>query len=104
MKTISFSWMFAVAVLLAVVFPAQAQYPVRPVRLIVPFPPGGGTDTMARVVAPKLSEFLGQQVVAENRGGAGANIGAELAAKWAPDGYTTILATRTKRIGGRSYS
>src|SRR3970282_2509301 len=99
MKTISFSWMFAVAVLLAVVFPAQAQYPVRPVRVIVPSPPGGGTDTMARVVAPKLSEFLGQQVVAENRGGAGATIGAEIAAKSAPDGYTLMLATIHNALG-----
>ena len=80
------------------------QYPVRPVRLIVPFPPGGGTDTMARVVAPKLSEFLGQQVVAENRGGAGANIGAELAAKSAPDGYTLLLNTITNAIGASLYT
>jgi len=72
-------------VLLCYSVSATAQgYPARPIRLIVPFPPGGGTDTMARVVAPKLSEFLGQQVVAENRGGAGANIGAEVAAKSAP--------------------
>jgi tripartite-type tricarboxylate transporter receptor subunit TctC len=84
---------------------ATAQgYPARPIRLIVPFPPGGGTDTMARVVAPKLSEFLGQQVVAENRGGAGANIGAELAAKSAPDGYTLMLATITNAIGASLYS
>jgi tripartite-type tricarboxylate transporter receptor subunit TctC len=59
---------------------------------------------MARVVAPKLSEFLGQQVVAENRGGAGANIGAELAAKSAPDGYTLLLNTITNAIGASLYS
>jgi len=80
------------------------SYPARPIRLIVPFPPGGGTDTMARVVAPKLSEFLGQQVVSENRGGAGANIGAEVAAKSAPDGYTLMLATITNAIGASLYS
>jgi tripartite-type tricarboxylate transporter receptor subunit TctC len=74
------------------------------VRLIVPFPPGGGTDAMARVVAPKLSELLGQQVVPENRGGAGANIGAELAAKSAPDGYTLLLNTITNAIGASLYS
>jgi tripartite-type tricarboxylate transporter receptor subunit TctC len=96
--------LIAVASLLATAIPAQAQYPVRAVRLIVPFPPGGGTDTMARVVAPKLSEFLGQQVVAENRGGAGANIGAELAAKSAPDGYTLLLNTITNAIGASLYS
>ena len=92
-------------VLLCYSVSATAQgYPARPIRLIVPFPPGGGTDTMARVVAPKLSEFLGQQVVAENRGGAGANIGAEVAAKSAPDGYTLMLATITNAIGASLYS
>jgi len=80
MKNIPCSFLIIVATLLATIIPAWAQqYPARAVRLIVPFPPGGGTDTMARVVAPKLSEFLGQQVVSENRGGAGANIGAEVA-------------------------
>jgi len=84
---------------------AAAQgYPAKPVRLIVPFPPGGGTDTMARVVAPKLSELLGQQVVPENRGGAGANIGAEVAAKSPPDGYTLMLATITNAIGASLYT
>ena len=86
------------------VFAAAQGFPARPIRLIVPFPPGGGTDTMARVVAPKLSEFLGQQVVSENRGGAGANIGAEVAAKSAPDGYTLMLATITNAIGASLYS
>ena len=105
MKTYPCTLLIAVATLLATAIPAWAQqYPVRPVRLIVPFPPGGGTDTMARVVAPKLSEFLGQQVVAENRGGAGANIGAELAAKSAPDGYTLLLNTITNAIGASLYT
>jgi tripartite-type tricarboxylate transporter receptor subunit TctC len=80
------------------------QYPARAIRLVIPFPPGGGTDTMGRVVAPKLSELLGQQVVPENRGGAGANIGAEIAAKAAPDGYTLMLATITNAIGASLYS
>jgi len=105
MKTIPCSLLIVVASLLATTIPAWAQqYPTRAVRLIVPFPPGGGTDTMARVVAPKLSEFLGQQVVAENRGGAGANIGAELAAKAPPDGYTLMLATITNAIGASLYT
>lgn len=82
----------------------QSHYPARPVRLIIPFPPGGGTDTMARGIAPKLSEFLGQQVVPENRGGAGANIGAEIAAKSPPDGYTLMLATITNAIGATLYT
>jgi tripartite-type tricarboxylate transporter receptor subunit TctC len=79
-------------------------YPNRAIRLIIPFPPGGGTDTMARSISPKLSEFLGQQVVLENRGGAGANIGAEMAAKSPPDGYTIMLATITNAIGASLYT
>src|ERR1035437_3267580 len=70
---------------------AAGEYPTKPVRLIVPFPPGGGNDTMARTVGQKLSEAFGQQVVIDNRGGAGGNIGAEIAASAAPDGYTLFL-------------
>ena len=87
-----------------VALPAYSQYPTRPIRLVVPFPPGGGTDTMARAIAPKISEILGQQIVPENRGGAGANIGAEVAAKSAPDGYTLMLATITNAIGATLYT
>jgi tripartite-type tricarboxylate transporter receptor subunit TctC len=67
-----------------------AGYPERPVRLIVPSPPGGGTDVSARMFAPKLGEVLGQQIVIDNRGGASGNIGAEAAARAAPDGYTLL--------------
>jgi tripartite-type tricarboxylate transporter receptor subunit TctC len=69
---------------------AQA-YPVKPVRIIVPFPPGGTTDLLARTLAPKLGESLGGQVVVENRAGATGNIGADAAAKSAPDGYTLVI-------------
>ena len=71
---------------------AQGAWPDRPVRLIVPFPPGGSTDTIARIIQPKLSEALGKQVVIENRGGASGSVGAIEAARAAPDGYTWLLA------------
>src|SRR5438552_19192533 len=70
---------------------AQAQYPSRPVRLIVPFPPGGSNDIVARMVATQLGERLGQQVVIDNRGGAGGVLGTDLAAKSPPGGYTLPL-------------
>lgn len=73
--------------------PAQtaANFPNKAVRFIAPFPPGGSTDTLARLVAMKLSEVWGQQVIVENRGGAGGTIGVELAARAAPDGYTIVM-------------
>ena len=72
---------------------AGRAYPDRPVRLIVPYPPGGGTDFVARAVARKLSESWGQQVVVDNRGGAGGVIGSEIAARAAADGYTLLFGT-----------
>lgn len=74
--------------------PAMAQkYPSRPVKIIVTFPPGSTPDTVARVVAPRLQESLGQPFVVENRAGAGGNVGADLAAKSPPDGYTLLVST-----------
>ena len=71
--------------------PAQ-DYPVKSIRLVVPFPPGGGNDTIARLLGQKLAPALGQQVLVDNRPGAGGTIGAEIAAKSPPDGYTLFLA------------
>ncbi len=85
------------------VLPAHAQYPVHPIRFIVPFPPGGGTDTMARAIGNRLGEALGQQIVIDNRGGGGANIGAELAAQSQPDGYTWFLMTGTHTVNATLY-
>lgn len=70
---------------------SAAGYPSKPVRFIAPFPPGGSTDLLARLVALKLAEAWGQQVIVENRGGAGGTIGVELAARAAPDGYTIVM-------------
>jgi tripartite-type tricarboxylate transporter receptor subunit TctC len=74
--------------------PADAQaWPAKPIRFIVPFPPGGATDVLTRTIAPKLADALGQQVVVDNRSGAGGMIGVQLTAKAPPDGYTMVLAT-----------
>ena len=76
---------------------AQA-WPVKPIRLMVPFPPGGSTDIVARIVAQKLSERLGQSFVIENRGGAGGTLGTATVAKAAPDGYTLTVASTSTHV------
>ena len=80
-----------VLLLTCVGFAGAQTYPARPIRFIVPFPPGGGNDVMARIIGQKLTDAWGQQVVIDNRGGAGGNIGTEIAARAAPDGYTLFL-------------
>ena len=90
----------AVALVLAApsVAIAQGNYPAKPIRLIVAFPPGGSTDIVARLVGQKLSERLGQQLVVDNRGGAGGTIGTEIAARAAPDGYTLTMGTTSTHV------
>ena len=80
------------AVLLALSVPVAAQdYPTKPIRLIIPFPPGGSNDVVGRMIALQLGERLGRQVIVDNRGGAGGIIGTEAASKAAPDGYTLLI-------------
>ena len=97
----------AVAAVVAVgisVSPAAAQtYPSKPVRLIAASSPGSGVDIVGRIVAQKLGERLGQQVVVDNRAGAGGNLGAEIAAKAAPDGYTLFMGTPAQTINSGLY-
>ena len=93
MKSATIWKTLSVFITLGIVTSAAAQpgYPTKPIRFIVPFPPGGGTDILARLVAAKLTETLGWQIVIDNRGGAGGNIGLQAAAQAAPDGYTMVM-------------
>jgi tripartite-type tricarboxylate transporter receptor subunit TctC len=88
-------WLQAVALAAAAwIAPAHAQpFPSKPVRIVVPFPPGGGVDIVARLIGPKLADIYAQQVVVDNRAGAAGVIGTELAARASPDGHTWLLAT-----------
>jgi len=93
----------AFVLLLALCAPAAADYPDHPVRLIVPFPPGGSNDVVARLVARQLSVNLGQQVVVDNRGGAGGVLGTEAAAQAAPDGYTLLIISIAHAVNPALY-
>ena len=84
---------YAICLALMAQASSAQQYPVKPIRFIVPFTAGGGADLVARLVAVPLGERLGQQVVVDNRGGAGGSIGTDMAAKTAPDGYTMVLTS-----------
>jgi tripartite-type tricarboxylate transporter receptor subunit TctC len=87
-------WLMALAGIAA----AQQDYPNKPIRIVVSYPPGGSNDFLARLFAPRFSEMFGRQVVIDNRGGGNTIIGTELVAKSAPDGYTLLLAAATQKI------
>jgi len=85
------AWVALTLVLLPALAFGQATYPSKPVRMIVPFAPGGASDVVARIIAPKLGDVLGRQIIVENRPGASGNIGMEAAARATPDGHTIYL-------------
>jgi len=100
----AFSLLAAALVAASAAGGAAAQtYPAKPVRLILPFPPGGPSDILGRAMSQKLGEQMGQQVIADNRPGAGGNLGMEVAAKSPPDGYTIVLASPTVAISPSLY-
>jgi len=94
----------ALAVALAGIAPAHAQYPARAIRFIVPFPAGSANDQVARFIQPQMSAALGQQVVIDNRAGAAGNLGAEIAAKSPPDGYTLMVGNIAHAVSATLYS
>ena len=73
-------------------------YPERPIKFVVPYPPGGGTDVVARIVQPRLQAVLGQSIVIDNKGGAGGSLGTDVVAKAAPDGYTVLFTLSSHTI------
>jgi tripartite-type tricarboxylate transporter receptor subunit TctC len=93
----------ALALGLAAAAAAAQEWPAKPVRFIVPYPPGGGTDVIARILQPRLAEALGQTIVIENRGGAGGAVGTEAAAKSPPDGYTFLFTLSSHTINPLLY-
>jgi tripartite-type tricarboxylate transporter receptor subunit TctC len=104
MKTTARSGLAMLVLTLAGIAPADAQYPNRPIRWIVPFAAGSGTDTVARIVQPQLSAALGEQVVIENRAGAAGNLGAQVAASAPADGYTVFMGISSHSISMTLYS
>src|SRR6188472_1421555 len=95
MRTNRFCWAIAAVLALGVSASYAQTYPAKPVRVVIPWPPGGSNDIVGRIVAQKLSELTGQQFVIDNRGGAAGTIGSDLVAKSPPDGYTIMIHSAT---------
>ena len=94
----------AFALITSATFAQSGGYPDKPIRLVVPYPPGGGTDVIARIVQDRLRAALGQSIVIENRGGAGGSIGTEVVARSAPDGYTVLFTLSSHTINPAIFS
>jgi tripartite-type tricarboxylate transporter receptor subunit TctC len=104
-STLASAAAFVLALTMIASAPSRADYPERPVRLVVPFPPGGGADNLARTIMPKVAEALGEAIVIDNKPGAGGNVGAEIVARSVPDGYTLLYGTNgTHAINQTLYS
>ena len=105
-KIIPLTLIAMVALVSSVAFAQGAanKFPNKPIRFVVPFPPGGGNDILARAIAPKMADLLGQPVVIDNKAGAGGNIGAEMVARSTPDGYTILMASNQITINPWMYS
>lgn len=99
----SATWIFPLCLALAALSAAAQPYPARPIRIVVGFAPGGGSDFIARLIAQKLTERLGTQVMVENRPGAGSTLGAELVVKSPPDGYTIMLSAASYTVNPSLY-
>jgi len=93
----------AVSVYGGMAFAQRTSYPVKPIRLVIPLAPGGGTDILARVIGNKMTELTGQQVIVDNRSGAGGTIGTELVVRAAPDGYTLSMSTVSYAVNACFY-
>jgi tripartite-type tricarboxylate transporter receptor subunit TctC len=96
-------FLFVIGCALTTSLAAAQGYPVKPIRLLVPFPPGGTVDIVARAIAPRLSELLGQQIVVDYKGGAGGSVGTAEAARAAPDGYTILMVVDTHAVNHHIY-
>ena len=93
-------WLFMALAVVVTTSHAQTRYPAKPIRLISPFPPGGSTDGLARLIGQRMTESWGEPVVVENRPGAGGTLGAESVARAAPDGHTLLLTSASAHAMG----